>query len=145
MLSARTTSAMVALALGAGLLSSGCAKDRNPADGESTVENTDETCRDGIDNDGDGLFDCADFDCQPNGEPIAACQGDGTNEAGDDLCGDGIDNDNDGFTDCNDNECSEGGASFCVENSAELCADSADNDGNGFLDCQDFGCDAFCN
>jgi hypothetical protein len=28
------------------------------------VENTPERCRDGIDNDGDGLIDCADQDCQ---------------------------------------------------------------------------------
>ena len=139
-----SSSHLVAASVGAVVALSACAKDRNPPEEAPTVENTNATCRDGIDNDGDGLFDCADFDCQPGGEPIEACRGDGTEEQGDELCGDGIDNDNDGDTDCNDDGCSEGQASFCVENTAELCSDFADNDGNGFLDCEDFGCDAFC-
>lgn len=53
-----------------------------------------EDCTDGVDNDGDGFLDCADFDC--NGQ--TGCQPE--------ICDDNIDNDGDGFTDCNDLDCS---------------------------------------
>lgn len=52
-----------------------------------------EICADGIDNDGDGLIDCQDPDCEAN----EACI--------DEVCNDGIDNDGDGLTDCEDSEC----------------------------------------
>ena len=51
-----------------------------------------EICNDGIDNDGDGFVDCADFDCAESTE--IECN-----------CNDGIDNDGDGFTDCDDFDC----------------------------------------
>jgi hypothetical protein len=53
-----------------------------------------ETCDDGLDNDTDGLTDCADPDCVTDAFCI---------EAGN--CADGLDNDGDGFTDCADDEC----------------------------------------
>jgi hypothetical protein len=58
---------------------------REPAEGD---------CEDAIDNDGDGLIDCADTDCAGN----AACKGQ-------EVCGDCIDNDGDGLTDYEDPDC----------------------------------------
>ncbi|MDM9630611.1 hypothetical protein [Robiginitalea aurantiaca] len=52
-----------------------------------------ELCADGIDNDGDGLIDCEDLDCETSPECIA------------EICDDGLDNDGDGLTDCEDPEC----------------------------------------
>jgi hypothetical protein len=80
------------------------------------------TCDDGLDNDCDGLIDCADSDCltktcAPFGKSCAAgglcsCSGNGgpvevTEGAtvGADTCGDGKDNDCDGFVDCADSNC----------------------------------------
>ena len=47
------------------------------------------TCEDGVDNDGDGLVDCFDPNCD-------VCQ---------EICDDGIDNDFDGLIDCEDPDC----------------------------------------
>ena len=62
-------------------------------EGSSTLSiSLPEVCNDGIDNDADGLIDCADtVDCAAAANCI---------EAGN--CGDGIDNDADGLTDCLD-------------------------------------------
>jgi Ca2+-binding RTX toxin-like protein len=66
----------------------------------------DDTCSDGIDNDGDGFEDQDDPDCQsPEGPP------------GSFSCEDGVDNDGDGFTDIADSGCQAstgGGACFGV-------------------------------
>jgi hypothetical protein len=51
-------------------------------------------CEDAIDNDGDGLIDCADTDCAGS----AACKGQ-------EVCGDCIDNDGDGLVDYEDPDC----------------------------------------
>jgi hypothetical protein len=58
-------------------------------------------CNDGIDNDGDSVFDCGDSDCAD--EPY--CQPDGKPETGPARCSDWIDNDKDGLIDCEDQEC----------------------------------------
>jgi len=50
-----------------------------------------EDCSDGVDNDNDGLVDCADNDCS-----TSMCQ---------EICNDGIDNDGDGYADCFDEDC----------------------------------------
>lgn len=57
-----------------------------------------EICDDGVDNDGDGLTDCDDPDCDsdPSCAPVEP-----------EICNDGIDNDGDGLTDCDDPDCSE--------------------------------------
>ena len=54
-------------------------------------------CSDGLDNDSDGLTDCADPDCLG----IDSC----VHNEKLDLCIDGIDNDGDGRTDCDDPDC----------------------------------------
>jgi len=87
-------------------------------------ETTSEVCNDGIDNDGDGLLDCQDLDCNDNN----ACQ---------EICNDGIDNDGDGFIDCFDLECED--FQDCL---IERCIDGEDNDGDGLIDCDDPDCDS---
>jgi hypothetical protein len=75
-----------------------------------TLENTDELCADGIDNEEratgksyfDGLTDCADPDCAKN-PAVTVCPV-LTWELGDD-CLDSTDNDGDGLTDCADPDC----------------------------------------
>ncbi|MDP2161083.1 MAG: hypothetical protein Q8K02_11410 [Flavobacterium sp.] len=54
-----------------------------------------EICNNGIDDDGDGFIDCADFDC--NESPFCAVE----------ICDNGIDDDGDGFTDCEDFDCND--------------------------------------
>lgn len=77
------------LALGAG-----CACESGPpVVEEGTVP---ARCFDGMDNDGDGLTDCADPGCSR----IPACTGEGESD-----CGDGLDNDANGFADCSDFGC----------------------------------------
>ncbi|MCC6558019.1 MAG: hypothetical protein IT372_34160 [Polyangiaceae bacterium] len=56
-----------------------------------------EVCADALDNDGDGLPDCADPDCYLE----AAC-GEAAVEVD---CGDGVDDDGDGISDCADPDC----------------------------------------
>lgn len=57
-------------------------------------------CTDGLDNDGDGLTDCADLNCAFR--PV--CIDDG-GVAGETNCTDGIDNDGDNLIDCTDLNC----------------------------------------
>jgi hypothetical protein len=70
--------------------------------GESSERPAVETdCTDGIDNDGDTVYDCGDYDCRDH----PACQPDGKPENTNARCSDWIDNDSDGFTDCDDLDC----------------------------------------
>ncbi len=89
-----------------------------------TIEN----CGNGIDDDGDGLIDCAD---RVNCDFVPIC----SNEAANNNCSDGIDNDGDGDIDCADDECD------CTQ--AEICNNYRDDDGDGLVDCQDGDCDDF--
>ncbi len=82
------------------------------------------SCGDGVDNDCDGLVDCADPDCQPLGSGMLGqactstgltcgsggqcnvCSGNGGNpEPNEASCYDGFDNDCDGKVDCADSDC----------------------------------------
>lgn len=58
-------------------------------------------CNDGVDNDGDAVFDCGDSDCGTE----SYCKPDGKPETGTERCADWIDNDGDGLIDCEDQEC----------------------------------------
>jgi hypothetical protein len=68
-----------------------------------------EICDDRIDNDGDGLVDCADADCfdAPN------CHAGGSEERTNEACSDWIDNDGDGAVDCEDSDCQVPGITVC--------------------------------
>jgi hypothetical protein len=98
--------------------------------------NAEDSCSDSIDNDGDGLTDCADPDCASD----AACP---------EICNNGVDDNADGQVDCADPQCA--GSPYCPET---VCNDGIDNDGDGLTDCSDpdcfgkFGCTTetgYCN
>ena len=85
------------------------------------LENSDESCADGLDNDDDGFVDCEDNDCvsdpeirvcrEGNGHPQVSLQANSENT--DALCYDGIDNDEDGQTDCDDEDCRTDAVTVC--------------------------------
>ncbi len=63
------------------------------------------TCTDGIDNDGDGLVDCADTqNCRAATSCGTGCVC-GAGVPTESQCDDGADNDRDGRTDCADSDC----------------------------------------
>jgi len=95
--------------------------DGGGSDGGAATTETD--CSDGVDDDSDGLIDCADEDCARD----AACA--------ELVCNDGVDNDSDGLTDCEDEDCL--GNPWCPELD---CGDGIDNDGDGHADCTDADC-----
>lgn len=98
------------------------------------------TCRDRIDNDNDGQFDCGDQECRDI--PETCCVIENTNE----LCSDGIDNDSNGFADCADFGCSQGQFVTVCDDGEEdedtplRCSDGLDNDGNQRIDCEEASC-----
>lgn len=59
-------------------------------------------CSDGLDDDGDTVFDCGDDDCRSD----PACRKGGT-ENTEAACSDWIDNDDDGYVDCDDFDCGD--------------------------------------
>lgn len=114
-----------------------CAKSAAP-------ENTDERCRNGLDDDCNGYFDCFDFSCSKLAG-ITSCCGDGGAESSDERCMNGIDDDCDGFTDCQDFDCgAANGVTTCCgggdEKSNDACSNHWDDDCDGFIDCHDFDC-----
>jgi hypothetical protein len=82
-----------------------------------------EQCGNYIDDDGDGLADCDDPDC----ETYPRCLPEN--------CTDRIDNNGDGKVDCADPECA--GQVFCQ---AEICDNGTDDNADGHVDCQDAAC-----
>ena len=90
------------------------------ANAQQSVEN----CYNGIDDDGDGLVDCADANC--------AFASECSSESANFNCSDGIDNDGDGKVDCADEECD------CA--SVEICNNGLDDDGDGLVDYYDGDC-----
>ena len=66
-------------------------------------------CKDGIDNDGDTVYDCSDADCFAE----AHCQDGQGEENTDAACGDWVDNDGDGVKDCEDMDCNAPGITTC--------------------------------
>ena len=107
------------------LLSAGCFGQPQAPNYERS--GTEDSCTDGVDDDGDGWVDCADPDCWL----ALACAED---------CDDGIDNDEDGLVDCNDPICTDD--LVCAED----CSDGVDNDADSLVDCGDPDCSrsAFC-
>ena len=137
-----------------------------PAYKTRPANRTETNCSDGVDNDNDGVIDCADADCYDD----PACKPDGQPENTNERCSDWIDNDGDGVMDCDDPACNGPDISVCrgswrepgsvrpggttlpsgraleelLEKSGErndiVCSDGIDNDGNGLIDCNDPGC-----
>jgi hypothetical protein len=124
-------------------------------------ENTIRKCTDNTDNDGDGLVDCMDPDCQSfmickennsqNCNDAIDNDGDGLIDCADpecltfvycdeggSQCNDGIDNDLDGLIDCQEANCKN--EIYCNENNVLTCCDGKDNDGDGRVDCNDSEC-----
>jgi hypothetical protein len=95
------------------------------------LETTPERCRDGVDNDQNGLADCAEVGCQA----FDFCQ-----ERSAEACQDRVDNDRDGEADCHDPGCAQWAP--CNESLQDGCADGLDNNENGLVDCQDDSCRA---
>jgi hypothetical protein len=85
----------------------------------------DPTCSDGQDNDGDGLIDGDDPDCQTGQQP---------------QCSDGVDNDGDGKADFNHNPFHGDTGCSSPQDTSESpnpqCSDGVDNDGDGKTDWQ---------
>ncbi|MFH2011067.1 MAG: DUF4215 domain-containing protein [bacterium] len=95
-------------------------------DSSCMLEVSPELCSDGIDNDADGLVDCADPDCMNN--PACGTCGNGIVEAGE-MCDDGNSTLGDGC----DDRC-------MLEENAYSCSDGMDNDMDGLVDCADPDC-----
>ena len=98
--------------------------DSEGSAGPEVEGDADGECRDGLDNDLDGLFDCDDPGCQGS----ADCAGDG-DDGPITQCNDGLDNDLDGDVDLADIDCV--GTSDLWEG---LCADSCTYHGDGACD-----------
>lgn len=96
-----------------------------------------EICDNGIDDDGDGYFDCDDADCTGT----SAC-------INPEICNNGSDDDGDGKIDCADSQClgRVGPGGILCELQEYNCNDGGDNDGDGLVDCSDPDCYAsmFC-
>ncbi|MCP4806822.1 MAG: hypothetical protein GY913_02305 [Proteobacteria bacterium] len=93
------------------------------------IEEADDLCADGYDNDGDGWTDAFDPDCATDGYEV------GFSTA---ACNDGLDNDLDGNIDVDDDGCSSGGD--ILETVDNQCGDNLDNDEDGWLDLDDPDC-----
>jgi hypothetical protein len=114
-----------------------------PASSDGVVG--DELCGNGIDDDGNGLIDCADDACASicpeicgdsldnDSDGLADCEDADCDGSCTEACGDGRDNDGDGLIDCADQDCS-------VPECPEICTDGRDNDGDGASDCSDLDC-----
>lgn len=123
------------------------------------VEADTENCRDGVDNDSDGMIDCGDSDCSGSGNCITPAE-DCYNSADDDtdgaadcsdsdcaslpscappveICDNGLDDDSNGSSDCADPNCS--GSPSCLP-PPEDCTNGTDDDGDGYTDCSDSDC-----
>lgn len=76
-----------------------------------------EVCTGELDEDGDGLVDCGDDDCDDD----PACQAPPV-----ELCDNDLDDDVDGHTDCDDDECWDNAACFTHDDPADLAAPDGD-------------------
>jgi hypothetical protein len=92
-----------------------------------------ENCTNGVDDNCNGLVDCADPGCFGN----RACV-----TPGHEICNNGIDDNNDGLVDCADPECA--GSIVCRPvMGKEICNNGIDDNGDGLVDCADPQCTTF--
>jgi hypothetical protein len=94
-----------------------------------TLETSAEICNNGVDDDRDGRFDCADPDCA--GSPFCCMPSP-------ELCGNGSDDDCDSAIDCADPDCVA--APACCSPVPEDCANGRDDDCDRRVDCGDTDC-----
>lgn len=73
-----------------------------------TTQQTETNCTDGVDDDGDMVYDCGDHDCHE----AKVCKPDGGPENSEARCTDWVDNDEDGYLDCEDHDCN--GVDACM-------------------------------
>ena len=85
-----------------------------PDCGQPCVADGPEVCDDGIDNDCNGDFDCADAAC--GADEACACQPEP------EICDNGVDDDCDGFVDCDDADCDLD--PICLGPENDFCADA---------------------
>ncbi len=99
-----------------------------------------EDCKDGTDNDCNGVADCFDPACK--GVPDCGC----VPKPGGEQCNNGKDDDCDGKVDCNDADCVGTPACGCAPTESGKCVNGFDDDCDGQLDCADSDCgnDAAC-
>jgi hypothetical protein len=88
-----------------------------------------EICNNNIDDNFNGLIDCADSVC--TNSPVCAPP---QNE----ICNNGIDDNQNGFTDCADSACSN--TASCVPTLIEICGNGIDDNNNNLIDCADSAC-----
>lgn len=107
----------------------------------SSVMRREFNCSDGVDNDGDGLIDCADPDCAGKAGPFCTC---GAESAAAGTCTDGCDNNGNGLTDCADPGCKGIDPACPATETAcaggNCCANGIDDDHDGLYDCADPDC-----
>jgi hypothetical protein len=92
-----------------------------------------EICGNKIDDDCNGLVDCADPACF--GDPSCS-------KPGQEICNNGIDDDGDGLIDCKDPDCFNS-LSCKTTPGTEICDNGIDDNGNGLVDCADPMCTTF--
>ena len=86
----------------------------NEGNTPAIVENTSDLCSDNLDNENNGLKDCADPGCKD----FAFCHAGGADKENTlAACMDKVDNDGDGKTDCDDEECKD--FAICQDSMAE--------------------------
>lgn len=122
-------SALAASALAASALVGGCSLLTSFDDAQQAEESF-QHCRDGSDNDNDGLIDCDDQGCVS----FTFCK-----ELTVGACSNGKDDDNDGFVDCQDQGCKVH-ESICSEKTVTACSNKKDDDDDGLVDCKDPDC-----
>jgi len=107
--------------------------DGSRTDAKVCPTGTKEICGNKIDDDCNGLTDCADPACF--GDP--ACS-----TPGQEICNNGIDDDGDGLVDCQDPDCAKSLA--CKPNTGtEICDNGIDDNDNNLVDCADPMCATF--
>src|ERR1700690_551035 len=99
----------------------GSRTDGSRTDGKVCPTGNREICGDKIDNDCNGLTDCADPACF--GDPSCS-------NPGQEICNNGIDDNGNGLTDCADPECANS-ISCRPSKGPEICDNGVDDNGNG--------------
>jgi hypothetical protein len=95
---------------------------------------SDDSCADCVDNDGDGWVDDDDPDCDDDNRPDDSEPAEDGAAEGLFTCNDGVDNDEDGLIDWEDEDCEAG------DELESNCDDGEDNDGDGWEDELDGEC-----